>query len=117
MTPAAAPAHLKRILNLRLLVLFGLTFVGPTAPFPMFGIVSGLSRGHMALAYLLAMICMSLTAYSYGRMATVFPSAGSAYTYAQQTLHPLVGFLTGWVMLLVYVLIPLMSVIYLTLTA
>lgn len=117
MTAEAPPTHLKRILDLKLLVLFGLTFVGPTAPFPMFGIVSGMSRGHMALAYLLAMVCMALTAFSYGRMATVFPTAGSAYTYAQQTLHPLVGFLTGWVMLLDYVLIPLMSVIYLTLTA
>jgi len=111
------PTELKRILDLRMLVLFGLTFVGPTAPFPMFGIVSSMSRGHMALAYLLAMVCMSLTAYSYGKMATVFPAAGSAYTYAQQTLHPLAGFLTGWVMLLDYVLIPLMSVIYLSLTA
>ncbi len=111
------PTHLKRILDLRLLVLFGLTFVGPTAPFPMFGIVSSMSRGHMALAYALAMVCMSLTAYSYGKMATVFPTAGSAYTYAQQTLHPLAGFLAGWVMLLDYVLIPLMSVIYLSLTA
>lgn len=114
---AAEPVHLKRILDLRLLVLFGLTFVGPTAPFPMFGIVSSMSHGHMALAYALAMVCMSLTAFSYGRMATVFPAAGSAYTYAQQTLHPLVGFLAGWVMLLDYVLIPLMSVIYLSLTA
>jgi amino acid transporter len=116
MIATAEPTRLKRILDLRMLILFGLTFVGPTAPFPMFGIVSSLSRGHMALAYLLGMVCMSLTAYSYGRMATVFPKAGSAYTYAQQTLHPLAGFLAGWVMLLDYVLIPLMSVIYLSLT-
>ncbi|MBN9658059.1 MAG: APC family permease [Acidobacteria bacterium] len=116
-TSTAGPVHLKRILDLRLLILFGLTFVGPTAPFPMFGIVSSMSHGHMALAYALAMVCMSLTAFSYGRMATVFPNAGSAYTYAQQTLHPLLGFLAGWVMLLDYVLIPLMSVIYLALTA
>lgn len=117
MTTTSEPTKLKRILDLRMLVLFGLTFVGPTAPFPMFGIVSSISRGHMAMAYALAMVCMSLTAYSYGKMATVFPRAGSAYTYAQQTLHPLAGFLVGWVMLLDYVLIPLMSVIYLSLTA
>jgi putrescine importer len=117
MTEAVPATHLKRILSLRMLVLFGFTFVGPTAPFPMFGIVSSLSHGHMALSYLIAMVCMALTAHSYGRMATVFPAAGSAYTYAQQTLHPLAGFLTGWVMLLDYVLIPSMSVIYLTLTA
>ncbi len=117
MTATGQPAKLKRILTLRHLILFGITFVGPTAPFPMFGIVSSISRGHMALAYLIAMVAMALTAGSYGRMASVFPAAGSAYTYARQTLHPLVGFLTGWTMLLDYLLMPLMSVIYLALTA
>ena len=50
-------------------------------------------------------------------MAKAFPVAGSAYTYAGRTLHPLAGFLTGWLMLLDYSLIPLMSVIYGALTA
>ena len=117
MSAARKPAELKRILTLGHLVLFGITFVGPTAPFPMFGIVSSVSHGHMALAYMIGMVAMVLTAQSYGRMAAVYPAAGSAYTYAQRTLHPLVGFVTGWTMLLDYVLMPLMSVIYLSLTA
>lgn len=83
----------------------------------MFGIVSSISKGHMALAYLFAMTAMALTAISYGRMASAFPAAGSAYTYVRRTLHPLAGFLVGWTMLLDYVLIPLMSVIYMALTA
>jgi putrescine importer len=107
----------KRVLTLTQLVLFGVTFVGPTAPFPVFGIVSSISRGHMALAYLIAMAAMLLTALSYARMAEAFPVAGSAYSYASRTLHPLVGFLAGWLMLLDYSLIPLMSVIYGALTA
>ncbi len=108
---------LRRVLGLGGLVLFGVTFVGPTAPFPMFGIVSSVSKGHMALAYLFAMTAMVLTAISYGRMASAYPAAGSAYTYARKTLHPLAGFLVGWTMLLDYVLMPLMSVIYMALTA
>src|SRR5216684_2400819 len=111
------PLQFKRVLNLGHLVLFGVTFVGPTAPFPVFGIVSSISRGHMALAYLIAMAAMLLTALSYARMAEAFPVAGSAYSYARRTLHPLAGFLTGWLMLLDYSLIPLMSVIYGALTA
>jgi len=111
------PLQFKRVLNLGHLVLFGVTFVGTTAPFPVFGIVSGISRGHMALAYLIAMAAMLLTALSYARMAEAFPVAGSAYSYARRTLHPLAGFLTGWLMLLDYSLIPLMSVIYGALTA
>src|SRR6476620_3856762 len=79
----------KRVLTLTQLVLFGVTFVGPTAPFPVFGIVSSISRGHMALAYLIAMAAMLLTALSYARMAEAFPVAGSAYSYASRTLHPL----------------------------
>jgi putrescine importer len=116
MSPQRQPAQLRRVLTLPGLVLFGITFVGPTAPFPMFGIVSSVSRGHMALAYLFAMAAMVLTAISYGRMATAFPAAGSAYTYVRRTLHPFAGFLVGWTMLLDYVLMPLMSVIYMSLT-
>ena len=117
MTQTERPAELKRILTLGQLILFGITFVGPTAPFPMFGIVSTVSRGHMALAYLVAMVAMVLTAQSYGRMAGAFPAAGSAYTYAQRALHPVAGYLTGWTLMLDYLLMPLMSVIYLSLTA
>jgi amino acid transporter len=116
-TAAERPTELKRIFSLGQLILFGITFVGPTAPYPMFGIVSSASRGHMALAYMVAMAAMVLTAASYGRMANAFPAAGSAYTYAQRALHPIAGYLTGWTLMLDYLLMPLMSVIYLTLTA
>src|SRR5437867_2093286 len=115
--PNQSSTQFKRVLTLSQLVLFGVTFVGPTAPFPVFGIVSRVSRGHMALAYLIAMAAMLLTAISYGRMAQAFPVAGSAYSYARWTLHPMVGFMAGWLMLLDYSLIPLMSVIYGALTA
>ncbi|MCX6624531.1 MAG: Putrescine importer PuuP, partial [Acidobacteria bacterium] len=107
--PAAKPAEFRRFLTLTHLVLFGITFVGPTAPFPMFGIVSSISRGHMATSYLIALVAMLLTAFSYGRMAAVFPAAGSAYSYARHTLSPFVGFVAGWTMLLDYLLMPLMS--------
>ena len=52
------------------------------------------------------------TAYSYSQMVKVYPVAGSAYTYVQRAINPHLGFLTGWVVLLDYVLIPL--VCYLT---
>ncbi|MCC6393647.1 MAG: APC family permease [Bryobacterales bacterium] len=106
----------QRVLPLSGLVLFGITFVTPTAPFPMYGIVSTASKGHMALAYLFAMAAMALTAVSYGRMASAFPVAGSAYSYARRTMHPWAGYLVGWTMLLDYVLMPLLSVIYMALT-
>ncbi len=105
------------MLSLWDLVLFGLAFVGPTAPYSMFGLATVKSQGHLPLVYLLAMVVMSLTAISYGRMAAVYPEAGSTYAYASKGLHPYLGFLAGWGMILDYVLIPLLSVIYVALTA
>ncbi len=120
---AAAPAQsqvgsgFKRVLSLWDLVLFGLAFVGPTAPYSMFGIATVKSQGHLPLVYLLAMVVMSLTAISYGRMAVAYPEAGSTYAYVSKGLNPFMGFLAGWSMILDYVLIPLLSVIFVGLTA
>ena len=58
------------------------------------------------------MVAMVLTAISYGRMAALYPSAGSAYTYVGRGLHPYLGFVSGWAMLLDYVVSPLFCVIY-----
>lgn len=112
-----APPTLKRILTRRDLILFGLVLLGPTAPYPVYGIVQQTSHGHAVLAYLVAMTAMLFTAASYGRMSRAFPSAGSTYTYAQNALGPRIGFLAGWAMLLDYFLIPLLSVVYAALTA
>ncbi len=116
--PTNSPTSgLRRVLTLWDLVLFGLAFVGPTAPYSMFGIATVKSYGHLPLVYLIAMLAMSLTAISYGRMAAVFPESGSTYAYASRALHPNVGFFAGWGMILDYILIPLLSVIFVGLTA
>jgi putrescine importer len=114
---ANADGGFKRVLSLRDLVLFGIAFVGPTAPYSMFGIATVKSQGHLPLVYLIAMIAMSFTAISYGRMAAAYPEAGSTYIYASRALHPAVGFLAGWAMTLDYILIPMLSVIFVGLTA
>jgi putrescine importer len=107
----------KRVLSLRDLVVFGIAFVGPTAPYSMFGLATVKSQGHLPLVYLIAMIAMSFTAFSYGRMAAAFPQAGSTYSYAAHALNPTVGFFAGWAMILDYILIPMLSVIFVGLTA
>ena len=58
---------------------------------------------------------MAITAVSYGRMATLFPSAGSAYTYIDRGLNPHLGFLVGWAMLLDYLDQPILNGIYVAL--
>jgi putrescine importer len=99
------------------LVIYGLTILTPMAAFPVFGIVQQVSHGQAALAYLAAMVAMLFTAASYGRMAAAFPNAGSTYTYAQRALERRIGFLAGWSMILDYVLVPLLSAVYVSLTA
>ncbi|HXK62348.1 MAG TPA: amino acid permease, partial [Acidobacteriota bacterium] len=106
----------KSVLSLWDLILFGIAFIGPTAPYAMFGIGTTKSLGHLPLVYLIAMVAMSFTAISYGRMALAFPQAGSTYTYSSKALTPVVGFFAGWGMILDYILIPLLSVIFVSLT-
>jgi putrescine importer len=80
---SATGGTLRRVLSRWDLVLYGLVILTPTAPYPIYGIVQQLSRGHAALAYLVAMVAMLFTAASYGKMAGAFPAAGSTYTYAR----------------------------------
>jgi len=111
------PASFKRVLTLWDLILFGVAFVTPTAPYAMFGIATIKSQGHLPLVYLLAMIAMSFTAISYGRMASAFPESGSTYAYATRSFNAAIGYFAGWGMILDYILVPMLSVIFLGLTA
>lgn len=111
-TAAANPPHLRRVLGVWELILYGIVLVQPIAPVPLFGIAQQLSSGHAVTTIVLAMGAMVLTAISYGRMAAIYPSAGSAYTYVSRSLHPTAGFLTGWAMFLDYLLVPLICTIY-----
>jgi amino acid transporter len=110
-TPGQAPT-LRRALNLWDLVFYGLIMVQVTAPMPLFGVVQQEARGHVVTAVLIAMIAMMFTAVGYGRMARAHPAAGSAYTYVGQELHPALGYLTGWCMLMDYVLNPIICTIW-----
>ena len=111
-----AEPRLRRVLSLWDLILYGIVLVMPIAPVPMFGVAQVLSHGHFVTTILIAMVAMMLTAVSYGRMATLFPSAGSAYTYVGRGLNPHLGFLTGWSMFLDYLIQPLMNGVYGALT-
>ena len=109
--PGAAP-RLRRVLTLWDLIFYGLILIQPTAPIPLFGVAQKLSNGHTVTTILIAMLAMMVTAFSYGRMASVYPSAGSAYTYVGRTISPHLGFLIGWAMLLDYILQPLICTIW-----
>ncbi len=115
-TPAASssstPLRLRRSLTLWDLILYGIIVIQPTAPMPAYGVFSNAGGGHVVTSILIAMVAMVFTAMSYGRMARVYPSAGSAYTYVGRELHPSLGYVTGWSMTMDYILNPLICTIW-----
>lgn len=112
----APTPRLRRVLTLWDLIFYGIVLIMPIAPVPMFGIAQQLSRGHFVTTILIAMVAMIFTAISYGRMAALYPTAGSAYTYVGRGLNPHLGFLTGWAMFLDYLIQPLLTGIFVALT-
>ncbi len=98
--------ELHRSLSFTDLLVYGLVFMVPIAPFGIFGGVFQGSGGMVALAYAIGMVAMMFTALSYSQMSRAFPMAGSVYTYAGRGIAAPVGFLSGWMILLDYVLVP-----------
>jgi amino acid transporter len=99
--------RLHRTLKLWNLIIIGLVIIQPTAPMGIYGVISNKAHGHVVTTILIAMIAMLFTAISYGRMARVYPSAGSAYTYVGQEMHSGLGYIVGWGMVMDYLLNPL----------
>ncbi|CAG7607337.1 APC family permease [Leucobacter soli] len=107
--PTDQQPHLRRALGLTGLTFFGVTYMTVITVFTTYGIVNQVTDGHLPAAYVLAVIAMLFTAASYGAMVRRYPVAGSAYTYTQQSFGGTAGFLTGWVMLLDYLFIPMIN--------
>jgi amino acid transporter len=103
---------LRRTLTLWDLILYGVIVIQPVAPMSVFGVLSERGRGHVVTAILIAMVAMLFTGISYGRMARAYPSAGSAFTYVAQEIHPGIGYVTGWSMVMDYILNPLICTIW-----
>src|ERR1700692_1998168 len=108
--PANAP-RLRRSLTLWDLILYGVIVIQPVAPMSVFGVLSDKASGHVVTTILIAMVAMLFTAISYGKMARAYPSAGSAYTYVGREIHHGFGYLTGWAMVMYYILNPLICTI------
>jgi len=104
---AGAAPRLSRTLGLWNLIIIGMVIIQPTAPMGIYGVISNKAHGHVVTTILIAMVAMLFTAISYGRMARVYPSAGSAYTYVGQEMHTALGYVVGWGMVMDYLLNPL----------
>ncbi|HOL73770.1 MAG TPA: amino acid permease, partial [Bryobacteraceae bacterium] len=106
--------RLRRALGLWDLILYGVIVIQPTAPMSVFGVLSERGHGHVVTTVLLAMVGMMFTAISYGRMARAYPSAGSAFTYVGKEINPALGYVTGWSMVMDYMLNPMICIIWIS---
>ncbi|MGO0060123.1 APC family permease [Brevibacillus fluminis] len=109
------PRTLKRSLSLFHVIFFGLAYMAPLTIFTTYGVATQASHGMLPAAYIVALIAMAFTAYSYGRMVKVYPMSGSAYTYTQKSLNSHVGFLVGWAILMDYLFLPMINYLVATL--
>lgn len=106
-SPQNGAIRLHRTLGLWNLIIIGMVIIQPTAPMGIYGVINNKAHGHVVTTILVAMAAMLFTAISYGRMARFYPSAGSAYTYVGQEMHPSLGYVVGWGMVMDYLLNPL----------
>jgi putrescine importer len=106
-----AGPRLRRTLTLWNLIVIGIVIIQPIAPMGIYGVINNAAGGHVVTTILIALVAMFFTAISYGKMARVYPSAGSAYTYVGQEIHAGLGYLTGWAMVMDYILNPLICTI------
>jgi amino acid transporter len=109
---ASSAPRLRRSLTLWDLILYGVIVIQPVAPMSVFGVLSDRGHGHVVTTILLAMVAMLFTAISYGRMARAYPSAGSAFTYVGREINPALGYVTGWSMVMDYMLNPMICIIW-----
>ena len=98
--------ELKRALSIPDMLVYGLIFMVPIAPFGIYGGVFQDSGGMPALVYLIGMIAMIFTAISYSTLSQEFPVSGSVYGYGTHGVGHGWGFMGGWAMMLDYLLVP-----------
>ena len=72
--------ELRRSLSTTDLIVYGLVFMVPIAPWAIFGTVYNEAKGMVPLVYLIGLVAMIFTAISYAQMSKAFPVAGSVYS-------------------------------------
>ncbi len=102
---------LNRVMRLPAVCLFGLAYLAPCTIFTTYGLITVMTHGMLALAYIFATVAMLFTALSYRNMVKAYPISGSVYTYVQRSINPHIGFLSGWAILLDYLLLPMLNYI------
>ena len=104
--------ELKRSVSTTDLLIYGLIFMVPIAPWAIFGTVYNASAGMVPLVYIIGLAAMIFTALAYAQMAKSIPLAGSVFSYVGRGINPTFGFFAGWAILLDYLLVPTLLYVF-----
>ncbi|WP_226345355.1 APC family permease [Agilicoccus flavus] len=104
--------ELSRGLSTVDLLVYGLVFMVPIAPWAIYGTVYNEAAGMVPFVYLVGLVAMTFTALSYAQMSRAFPIAGSVYSYVGRGIDPRLGFIAGWTILLDYLLVPTLLYVF-----
>ena len=104
----AGKPKLRQIMSVPDMVVYGLIFMVPIAPFGIYGGIFTESGGMPTLVYIVGTCAMAFTALSHASLGREYPVSGSVYAYASRAIGPAVGFLTGWALMLDYILSPVL---------
>src|SRR5262245_41439791 len=98
-------ATLARALGPKSLVMLGIGAVIGTGIFTLTGQAAAVHAGPaIVLSMCIAGTAAGLAGMCYAELATMFPVAGSAYSYARAAFGPFVGWVIGWDLVLEYAL-------------
>ena len=93
------PVSLKRELGLLGAVMMGLGSIVGTGVFVSIGIAVGITGPSVILAIAVAAMVATCNALSSAQLAANHPVSGGTYEYGYKYLHPVLGFLAGWMFL------------------
>lgn len=96
----------KDSLNVFETLALSVAIMGPSASIAITaGIIASFANYSVSLVYVIAMAIVGSVAVSIVKLNEYFPSAGSVYFFAQQTLGKRAGFVTGWLIALAYLML------------
>lgn len=99
--------EMERVLGTGSMVVQGLAWLCPACIVMYYGVVNQLSGGAFPLVVLIAGCVMIVAALAYANMGKKYTRGGSVYTYVGGTFGPRLGFMSGWLMMLDYILMPM----------
>ena len=100
--------EMERVLTVKSLVVQGMAWLCPACIVMYYGIINQQSGGAFPLVTLIAGVVMVIAALAFANMGKKYTRGGSVYTYVGGTFGPRLGYMSGWLMILDYFLMPML---------